>query len=542
MSIAFGNLVQAMWIDNQTLVFIDCQSTGGSPQSGEILEICWSIHKPHAPECRSHHVIRHETVSKRILQLTGIDPALLQTGEEIGDVLRRLAEDLQNVGEACIIAHYASFERAFVEAAIARTGLDSLRARWLCTFKLSQRLFPSLPCRSIRAAAGFFGYALPQQKRSDSHVAATEVIWRALHAELESRKCLSWQDVDVILNEKAQSKAKRRDPKTKIEIIAREARLALPTTPGVYQFFGAGGQLLYVGKATNLKDRVNSYFRGYTNKRNRQQEMLTQIKDIKTVETTTPLEAALLENDYIKKASPPYNVALLPRNQAPVWTDRRLLEVSETSIVGGYGPLVSQRVIDDLQFIEALLNSDVPISGVEDSAEIWCSVRQRLREDLQDIPLPISRRRLLYLGLKDLRERRRQHLLDIAEANDDEEDPTADDAEPESSPELLYRQCRGMLRGLARHFERARQMRRLIYAEIFIKHGRLGWQQLSIDCGDIKMQKFHKRRPQFASDHTPQLSDIQLNDRQFDAIRIINTDLKAQPKTTKAISRKSPIS
>jgi excinuclease ABC subunit C len=83
----------------------------------------------------------------------------------------------------------------------------------------------------------------------------------------------------------------------------------LPESPGVYQYFNAEQQLLYVGKAKSLKKRVNSYF-------NKQHDtariavMVRQIADIKTIVVETEYDALLLENNLIKKLQPKYNVNL----------------------------------------------------------------------------------------------------------------------------------------------------------------------------------------------------------------------------------------
>lgn len=83
----------------------------------------------------------------------------------------------------------------------------------------------------------------------------------------------------------------------------------LPDTPGVYQYFDKDNNLLYVGKAKNLKKRVNSYFtkeHGNT----RLTLMVKKIHDIKTVKVETELDALLLENNLIKSLKPRYNVML----------------------------------------------------------------------------------------------------------------------------------------------------------------------------------------------------------------------------------------
>ncbi|MBK7817591.1 MAG: excinuclease ABC subunit C [Sphingobacteriaceae bacterium] len=83
----------------------------------------------------------------------------------------------------------------------------------------------------------------------------------------------------------------------------------LPETPGVYQYFDKENNLLYVGKAKNLKKRVSSYFtKEHGN--NRLTLMVKKIVDIKTIKVETELDALLLENNLIKSLKPRYNVNL----------------------------------------------------------------------------------------------------------------------------------------------------------------------------------------------------------------------------------------
>lgn len=80
-----------------------------------------------------------------------------------------------------------------------------------------------------------------------------------------------------------------------------------PTEPGIYLFYDKNKELVYVGKATSLRNRVQSYFRGPRSSRPIEQ-MMHEVMDIKIKQTDSVLEAVILEANYIKKFLPKYNV------------------------------------------------------------------------------------------------------------------------------------------------------------------------------------------------------------------------------------------
>jgi excinuclease ABC subunit C len=85
-------------------------------------------------------------------------------------------------------------------------------------------------------------------------------------------------------------------------------RLSLPDTPGVYRFMGKGQQVLYIGKATSLKDRVRSYFSATVATRGRHiEEMVRDARTVAWDETDSVLDALVLESALIKRFHPPAN-------------------------------------------------------------------------------------------------------------------------------------------------------------------------------------------------------------------------------------------
>ncbi|MCS6293080.1 MAG: excinuclease ABC subunit UvrC [Nitrospira sp.] len=91
----------------------------------------------------------------------------------------------------------------------------------------------------------------------------------------------------------------------------------LPDNPGVYLFKDQSGELLYVGKAASLADRVRSYFQRGADHSPKTTLLVGQITDLETIVTRSELEALILESNLIKRHRPRFNVVLRDDKQYP---------------------------------------------------------------------------------------------------------------------------------------------------------------------------------------------------------------------------------
>ncbi len=91
----------------------------------------------------------------------------------------------------------------------------------------------------------------------------------------------------------------------------------LPDEPGVYIMYDANGNILYVGKAKVLKNRVRQYFHASTKKSEKVLAMLSHVTDFNYIITASEADALSLENTLIKKHTPPYNILLKDDKQYP---------------------------------------------------------------------------------------------------------------------------------------------------------------------------------------------------------------------------------
>src|SRR5213594_1901312 len=91
----------------------------------------------------------------------------------------------------------------------------------------------------------------------------------------------------------------------------------LPSQPGIYLMKGARGEILYIGKAAVLADRVRSYFQRGSDHTPKTSLMVSQVADLETIVTRSELEALLLESNLIKRHRPRFNVVLRDDKQYP---------------------------------------------------------------------------------------------------------------------------------------------------------------------------------------------------------------------------------
>jgi excinuclease ABC subunit C len=139
------------------------------------------------------------------------------------------------------------------------------------------------------------------------------------------------------------------------KILPKEIALKLPQNPGIYKFFDQENNLLYVGKAKNLKNRVSSYFNQSANHSRKTMRLVAQIDHLEFTVVNTEYDALLLENSLIKNHQPKYNILLKDDKTYPyicvsnepfarVMVTRRLDRSQGTF----YGPYTNVRAMNTL--------------------------------------------------------------------------------------------------------------------------------------------------------------------------------------------------
>src|ERR671910_2747617 len=324
------------------VLVVDCQATAAAPR-GHLLEIGWAQVRNTVAHSHAWLIALPdgEQIPPAVSRITGICEQMMRTAVDGRQAWRELSDQAASLTQqpAPTVIHFARFEQPFLRTLAA--GVFPLDV--VCTRDIARRLLPNLPRCSLRALTGYFGRAVGALRRSAEHVEATAFVWQELVRLLEKEGVSTWGALHDWLARPVTPPRHR----SRVWPMPRDVRLSLPHAPGIYRMLRTDGSVLYVGKAASLHHRVNSYFRKQNGVPERLLEMLSQARAISFHVTPSPLEAALLEPDEIKRHRPPYNVALTIHDRAFWFTSPDLSARStEPSPCCPLGPFASAETLD----------------------------------------------------------------------------------------------------------------------------------------------------------------------------------------------------
>ena len=434
-----------MFLEQLPVFFLDLQTTGANPKSGEVLEIAWG---QNPQDIRSSLVIQESGyIPYHIQKLTGITEADLVEARSSSDLK---AELLEFKDIPCII-HFAQFEIPFLKSWFD----EQIPFPIFCTHEIAKRLFPNLPTRSLKGMAGFFGHQKEDVKRAPSHTEATMIVWRGLVEELKKQNILTLEDLQNWLAQDFKRK------KSKYEYpLSKEIRLGLSKSPGVYRMINKSGEILYVGKATSLHSRVNSYFRGQKNRDTKKLEMLTQVWNLQVTECKSPLEAALLETDEIKRLNPPYNVSLKVYGRRLAFFNHDFSAYSHTQDnIFCIGPFSNRMTLDSVRNLSHSLRDGVFSSHIfyepfapeilQEGFELFCSLHQVQPDSFKNV------RNILAFWIRLLKKHRNIDLENFELVEESALDEDAAKPKEDLQTEELLLTPQEMAEKFERHFLRA---------------------------------------------------------------------------------------
>jgi DNA polymerase-3 subunit epsilon len=309
-------------------VVIDLETTGGSPRTCSITEVGAVRYLAGERVGTFHSLVNPgEPIPRFITHLTGLDDLDVLHAPDIEAVLPSLLEFLRR---GVFVAHNARFDFGFVRAACRSLGYPDPEGPPVCTAKLARRVAWQ-EVKNVRLAtlARHFRTDVTPNHRAFPDAEACAGVFHSL-LELGGRLGI------LTLGDLREAMRARGQPHyAKIRLAD-----ALPHDRGVYLFRDRDDRVLYVGKATDLRSRVKSYF--YGDERKRISDLLAKTRRVEHRVCSTELESLVAEARLIARHEPPYN------RRGRTWRAYAYLKVDLTEawprlkVVSRPGPLTLQ--------------------------------------------------------------------------------------------------------------------------------------------------------------------------------------------------------
>ena len=270
---------------------IDIETTGNGIKGNKITEI--AIFK-----CDGTQIVEEFTslvnpqcpIPYFITGLTGIDDQMVQDAPTFTEI----AEEILSITDGCIfVAHAVNFDYGVIKEEFRQIGVDFVRKK-LCTVRLSRKLIPGLHSYSLGKLCSSVGIPLKDRHRAGGDAHATTILFQ---------KLLNTPDSEPIFQKFLNARSQEA---TLPPHLPKSVFDAIPSKPGIYYFKNQKGEIIYVGKAINLKKRVLGHF---YDKSSKEIQMCRETADIDFNLSGSELVALLMESAEIKKHFPLYNRA-----------------------------------------------------------------------------------------------------------------------------------------------------------------------------------------------------------------------------------------
>lgn len=306
---------------------VDIETTGGYAANHRITEIAICHHDGIQVTDAYHTLVNPgRNIPYYITGLTGITSEMVFSAPTFKEIAAELYQKLEG---KIFVAHNAHFDYSFLKKEFEQVGIQ-WQSKKLCTVRLSRKIIPGLRSYSLGGLAQSLGIEITNRHRAGGDAEATVKIFdQLLQRDRENHilRALKRNSGETILPPNL--------PKQTFD--------KLPARCGVYYFHDARGNVIYVGKAVNIKKRIAGHFTGDAREWSRSR-IRNEIHHISYELTGNELIALILESQQIRKLWPRYNQA--QKFRAEEWgvfqyEDRNgLLRFSVNLVTRGSQPLI----------------------------------------------------------------------------------------------------------------------------------------------------------------------------------------------------------
>jgi len=223
-----------------------------------------------------------------ITNLTGITNAMVGNAPKFYEIAKKVLEITK---DTIFVAHNVNFDYNIIQKEFKDLGAEFKRKK-LCTVRLSRKLIPGLQSYSLGALCTTQNIVIKDRHRAKGDAEATTILFQKL-VQLDTNQ--------VVFNSFLNPRSRQA---TLPPLLSKKIVDNLSEKTGVYYFLNEKKEVIYVGKANNIKQRVISHF---YDKSKKEQTMCLETSNITFEETGNELVALLKESSEIKKIYPKFN-------------------------------------------------------------------------------------------------------------------------------------------------------------------------------------------------------------------------------------------
>jgi DNA polymerase-3 subunit epsilon len=308
---------ESISVFDTTFIVCDVETTGLSASLSRITEISLiKIYNGEFVDKFTTLINPQQHIPKEITRLTGItneDVFNKPTFEQVSKEIISFVSDENSSNELkhfdmVFVGHNVSFDYKFLRESFYRMSEPvHFNITTLCTCKLARRLLRRLKSKSLLNVAAHLGISQRVKHRAfdDSYTTAKILIHflELLHNDYDistTEELLKFQNTKIYSEEKKSPALKR------LKLNLKE----IPKSSGVYFMKSRSDEVIYIGKAKNLKERLSSYFHYNSEFPAKVRKLIANIHNLEYETTNSELSALILESKLIKKYKPRFNSAI----------------------------------------------------------------------------------------------------------------------------------------------------------------------------------------------------------------------------------------
>lgn len=280
----------------------DFETTGMSGRHDKVIEIGMvKIIKGKITDTFSSFINPGRPIPYFITQITGITNGDVADAPFFDEVFQRMKEFM---GDAVLIAHNLSFDRSFLKNECVNAEIDLPQNAAVCTLRIARKIYPQFPSKSL----GNLTKSLKIRHRNihrglGDSMATAKILLRMFSTLREEHNIDTISDLISFQNHPVSSKPFRFIKKKLLNDFSK-----IPDEPGVYFYKNTKDEVLYIGKAKSLKERLNNYFSN--NAIRKAKDVVRKSSRLEFQKTNSELTALIAEAELIKLYKPKLNKML----------------------------------------------------------------------------------------------------------------------------------------------------------------------------------------------------------------------------------------